>query len=122
MDRLTKAVVAVQPLCRGTIRFSLGRNFDKTLVAVRLHRADLWKVRRLDLNPGDQGQSNDDPAKNVDVPRFVAGHSVLIRNAIDELAGYYSNRFDAPSALAKAQAHSAVSTIIFGAYDLCESG
>lgn len=122
VDRLTKAAVAVQPFCQGTIRFSLGRNFDKTLVAVRLHRTDLWKARTLDWKSGGQDENNDDSAKAGDVPHFVAGHPVLIRNAADELAAYYSNRFDAPSALAEAQAHSAINAIIFGAYDLCELG
>lgn len=122
LDRVTKAAVAAQPFCPGTIRFSLGRNFGKTLVAVRLHRTDLWTARKLDVSPGGQDENNDDPAKDRDVPHFVARHPVLIRNATDELARYYSNRFGVPSALAEAQARSAVSAIIFGAYDLCESG
>jgi uncharacterized protein len=122
LDRVTKAAVGAQPFCPGTIRFSLGRNFGKTLVAVRLHRTDLWTARKLDVSPGGQDENNDDLAKDMDVPHFVARHPVLIRNATDELARYYSNRFGVPSALAEAQARSAVSAIIFGAYDLCESG
>ncbi len=122
LARLPKAAVAAQAFCPGSIRFSLGRHFDKTLVAVRLHRTDLWKVRKLDVGPGDQDKNNDDPAKDPDVSHFVARHPVLIRSAIGELAKYYSNRFDVPSALAEAQARSAVSAIIFGAYDLCEWG
>lgn len=120
--RLTKAAAAAQPFCRATIRFSLGRNFDKTLVAVRLHRTDLWNSKKLDVNQGGQDEDNDDPTKDVDVPRFVARHPVLIREATDELARYYSNRFGAPSALAEAQALGAVSAIVFGAYNLCETG
>ncbi|RKP48107.1 hypothetical protein D7S89_12155 [Trinickia fusca] len=120
LDRLTKAAVAAQPFCPSTIRFSLGRNFGKTLVAVRLHRTDLWKAKKLDVSPGGQDESNDDPAKDEDEPRFVARHPVLIRNATDGLARYYSNRFGVPPSLAEAQALEAVSTIIFGAYDLCE--
>jgi hypothetical protein len=58
----------------------------------------------------------------VDVPRFVARHPVLIREATDELAGYYSSRFGVPSALAEAQALSAAGAIIFGAYNLCQTG
>ncbi|SIO71936.1 hypothetical protein SAMN05444172_8310 [Burkholderia sp. GAS332] len=74
------------------------------------------------MSPGGQDENNDDPAKDVDEPRFVARHPVLIRNSTDELARYYSNRFGTPSALAEAQALSAVSAIIVGAYNLCESG
>jgi uncharacterized protein len=120
--RLTKAAVVAQPFCQGTIRFSLGRDFDKTLVAVRLHRTDLWISRKLDVNSGGQDEDNNDPTKDVDVPRFVARHPVLIREATDELAGYYSSRFGVPSALAEAQALSAAGAIIFGAYNLCQTG
>ncbi|WP_133116867.1 lysozyme inhibitor LprI family protein [Paraburkholderia acidicola] len=122
VDRLTKAAVSAQPFCPGTIRFSLARSFEKTLVAVRLHRTDLWRAKNLDVSPTDQDESNDDPKQDVDESHFFARHPASIRQAIDELAKYYTAHFDVPSALAREQAAKAVSAIIFGAYDLCEWG
>ncbi|MEB0045629.1 MULTISPECIES: hypothetical protein [unclassified Pseudomonas] len=122
LDRLKDAAVATQPDCQGTARFSLAREFDYTLIAVRLHRTDLWKAKTLDISPGDQDANNGDPTKEVDLPHFIAQHQASIRDASDELAAYYSSHFGVPSDLAKEQALSAVSAIIFGAYDLCERG
>lgn len=122
VDRLTEAAVAVQPSCPGTIRFSLAREFDYTLVAVRLHRTDLWKAKALDISPGAQDENNDGAEKEVDEPHFITRHQASIRDASDELATYYSSHFGVPPVLAKEQAMSAVSALISGAFDLCERG
>jgi uncharacterized protein len=112
VDRLTKAAVAEQPFCRGTIRFSLGRDFGKTLVAVRLHRTDVWKADKNDS----------EPANGVGEPRFIAQHQAAIRDATDELAAYYSDHFGVPPTPANEQAGSAIRAIVAGAYNLCEWG
>jgi uncharacterized protein len=122
VDRLTKVAVLAQPSCEGTIRFSLGRDFDKMLVAIRLHRTDLWKITELDASPRDQDDTGDDSAKDVDEPHFVEAHQVLRSRATDELAAYYSTHFNVPPALAEKQALSAINAIISGAYNLCEKG
>ncbi|WP_158601989.1 lysozyme inhibitor LprI family protein [Pararobbsia silviterrae] len=120
VDRLTEAVVAVQPSCPGTIRFSLGRAFDKTLVTIRLYGADVATTQRLDLDR--KPESTDDPADDEDVAHFVATHRALIREATDELTQYYADRFDETPARIKAEALDGISAIILGAYDLCERG
>lgn len=122
LDRLAKAAVAAQSFCPGTIRFSLGRDFDKILVAVRLHRTDLWKPEELSVGPGSEDEKSEVPEKQVDEPQFVAKHQALIRDATDELMTYYSRHFGVPPALAKEQALGAVGAIISGAYNLCEMG
>jgi len=122
VDRLTKLAIAAQPFCPGTIRFSLGRDFDKTLLVIRLHRTDLLKAKALDINPDAPDENNDEPEKAVDKPHFIARHQASIRDAGNELATYYSSHFGVPSALAKEQALQAVSAIISGAYNLCERG
>ncbi len=122
VDQLTRSAVAVQPNCPGTIRFSLGRDFDKTLRLIRLHRTEAWEAQALNTSSSAQNENNGEPGKDVDRPSFIAGHQVLIRDAGHELATYYSSHFGVPPALAKEQALRAVNAIISGAYNLCERG
>ncbi|MPQ68140.1 MULTISPECIES: hypothetical protein [unclassified Pseudomonas] len=121
-DQLTKAAVAVQPNCPGTIRFSLERDFDKTLLLLRLHRTEAWEAQALNTSSRAENENNGEPGKNVDKPSFIAGHQVSIRDAAYELATYYSSHFGVPPVLAKEQARRAVNAIISGAYNLCERG
>ncbi|NWB96728.1 hypothetical protein HX882_12565 [Pseudomonas gingeri] len=122
LDQLTKAAEVVQPSCQGTIRFSLGREFDRTLLLIRLHNADLWKSSALADSPNAQVEKHGKSGNTVDKPHFIAGHTALIRDASDELATYYSSHFGVPPALARKQARNAVSALISGAYNLCEWG
>ena len=81
-DRLVAAAQGAQPVCLGTIRFSLGQDYRKLLTAVRLHQ--MVEARRP-IYPGAA------PAQ----ARFFSGEGGLIAGAGRELASYYAAYFGA---------------------------
>lgn len=103
---LMKKADAVQPPCDGTIRFSQGREYDKILNAISLHRIDLF------------GEDNDEDIDEVD-PRFYKKHQAEIGEAVTELSQYYVNYFHVSPATAKEDAQSAVDSAIHAAFDIC---
>jgi uncharacterized protein len=113
-DRLIKAAETQQPVCTGTIRFSAWSEFAKTLTSIRLHRADLWKIRDLDT-----GDAAGEDRRHLDKTHFRAAHRALIRDARAELAKYYTKWFSLAPELAEADAARAVDAAISGAYSLC---
>lgn len=110
LEDLVRAAGSVQETCEGTIRFSLGRNAGKTLVAVRLHRPDIWKA-------GDRGGSTSGPAA-----QFRSRHRAQIASAIAELAQYYAANFKVAPQVARADATSAIHAVVDGTFKLCELG
>jgi uncharacterized protein len=112
LARLTKTAIDAQPVCEGTIRFTLGRAYAKTLVAIRLHRSDLWK-------PGDP-HAPPPGSDGAEDGRFRTAHRAWIDAAVAELARYYSDVFKVPPYAAKADAGGAVNAVISGAFALCD--
>jgi uncharacterized protein len=111
-NRLVKAAQKAQPFCQGTIRFSLGKEYEEALNAIRLHRADLWG----DIMP--------DSSDDHDVNEFMAKHAPLIDAASTELFDYYTKEFKVEPELAQGQAEDqaeeAVDAAVSGAFSLCE--
>jgi uncharacterized protein len=110
VERLVEAATSVQEECRGSVRFSLGRDYGKTLVAIRLHRSDVWKAR-------DMGDGTQDP-----VGQFRLRHRARIVSATAELTQYYAKYFNLSKQVARADAVSAIKAIVAGAFNFCENG
>jgi uncharacterized protein YecT (DUF1311 family) len=102
LDELVSAAEGVQ----GTIRFSLGRGYEKTLVEIRLHRTDLWQAKAL----------------TGAAARFRAKHLAQINGATSDLAKYYVDAFAVSQQDAQVDAEHGVAAAVAGAFDLCESG
>lgn len=122
VDRLTKAAGAKQPVCYGTIRFSLGREYVRLLVAVRLHRMDLLEAKVPHEGRSGQPATSDSKTEQPSEMSFVEHHLALIREATTQLTTYYSQNFDVPPYLAREQATLAVQAIVSGAHHLCITG
>jgi len=110
VDRLVNTAVSVQPFCPGTIRFSLARAYDQTLVEIRLHLRYPWKT--VGLPESEQANENN----------FRSSHQAPIEAAIAELANYYAEYFGISKQQARIDANSAINAVIGGAFNLCEEG
>ncbi|MDE2420034.1 MAG: hypothetical protein KGO49_02485 [Gammaproteobacteria bacterium] len=104
--RLMAKADSVQPPCDGTIRFSQGREYDKILNAISLHRIDLL------------GEDNDEDIDEVD-PRFYQKHQAEIEQAVVELSQYYVEYFHVIPSTAHEDAQSAVDSAIHAAFGIC---
>jgi hypothetical protein len=122
LDQLVKTAESAQPVCEGTLRFSLARGYEKTLVAVRLHRPDLFEANGSSEDASSVSDNAAGATGQMDEPRFRSHYQTLIRGALAELAKYYSDYFMVSSSVAEKQAEQAVNAVISGAYDLCETG
>jgi len=109
-DSLVRLAESMQPNCQGTIRFSLGRAYDKKRVAVLLHRSDLWKLDDADSDTHRGGE------------RFISLHRGQFNDAVAELATYYSKYFAVSQQAARADGIAAIKYLLSGAFDLCETG
>ena len=119
LDAVIKAANDAQESCPGTIRFSLWRNTERLLTAVRLHRMDI-----LDLqNSGDAGRAADDTIRaDPEVAKFVTTHQRLVRTAELAMTTYYVAAFQTSSGVASGQAKLAVTKAVQAIYDSCERG
>jgi hypothetical protein len=106
LEELKSAVVALQPFCQGTIRFTLWKAYEADILSVRLHNVKLRPV--------------DDVAAKV--ANFRSTHSALVSAAEAEMTRYYTRYFGVNRALANQQAIEAVNLVISGGYNLCEEG
>jgi uncharacterized protein len=109
LSQVRSSAVSVQPFCQGSIRFTLGHNYQKLWIAVRLHQMDL--INMANSSPGQKPAPAD----------FLKSHDTEIDKATEELGSYYSNYFDAPVQSAKGDAKNAVKAVLTGAFNLCMS-
>lgn len=108
LDHLLAAVVSAQSFCPGTIRFTLGREYQKALIGIRLRRLDIL----VDTPPAAR--------TNAANARFRSENGAQIEGVIDELAKYYSVHFAASERDARSDAGTAVNSVIDGAFGLCQ--
>ena len=119
-DRLVSMAEKAQPVCQGTIRFSLSKDYEADIVAIRIHRLELLRKNVTSETATDSDDENDVANTLIDEPHFRSKYQQQIKAATDELAKYYTNYFRVPVYQAKVDAGGAVSAAISGAYDLCE--
>ena len=103
LAKLEQAAMDAQPPCQGTIRFSMGRDYMQTVVAVRLHR--------LDIDRPDDGSSE-----------FSAAHRALADGAKDELTKYYTEIFKVEPHAARNDAIVGIDAVLRGAFNICDGG
>lgn len=121
-DRLVAAARGVQPVCLGTIRFSLGQDYRLTLTALRLHRLADARQRDLENLEFVRWSSNPHwaPKTPAEETRFLTRRRALVDAAKTELANYYAAYFGASPGQARRDATVAASLAVAGAYHLCE--
>jgi hypothetical protein len=106
-DSLLAAVGSAQSGCEGTIRFSIGRSYQMTLVKLRLHRFD-------DLPKATQ-ETRQYPVSL----QFQKDHATQIQAAQEEIAHYYSAHFSVSEKAAGDDAATAINVVTGSAFDLC---
>ena len=120
LDSLIAATQDAQPPCEGTIRFSTGHEYLKTIAAIRLHDTDNWKPGDPFAPRADRVKDEENTAQTPNEARFIALHRAAIGDAADELAAYYVRLFRLAPEAAAGDARGAVRAVITGAYDSCE--
>jgi uncharacterized protein len=110
LDSLLAKVVSAQSFCPGTIRFSQGREYQKELVEIRLHRLGEWAGAAPSVST------------NAFEERFRSEHEAQMEGAIDELGKHYSVHFSVSEKVAHDDAVKAINSVISGAFDLCPRG
>ena len=121
LDSLVSAVLAAQPVCEGSIRFGAEHQYQATLVAIRLHRTEIWKPGDPYAPRADRIGDEENTAQTPNEARFIALRRAAIGVAVDELAADYVRLFKISPEAAAADARGAVRTVIGEAYDLCEA-
>ncbi len=95
-----KTAFAAHSPCSGTIRFSLGREFDEMVTAIRIHQFK-------DFNRYPSSASL----------RFASEHKILWERATSEMARYYSRYFHVPPAQARTEATGVLVAVLNNAID-----
>jgi hypothetical protein len=105
---LVSAAQTAQGFCPGTIRFSIGRAYEQTLTAIRLHRTEFWA-------PGNKWDSQHDAKEEP----FRAAREAEIAAAANELAAYYARSFHLEESVAQVDARSAINAAVVRAFFHC---
>ncbi|PWK34264.1 hypothetical protein C7419_103583 [Cupriavidus plantarum] len=114
LEQLRTAAIDAQPVCVGTIRYALAREFDKRYVAILLHRMELLK--------DDTPQNPTERKRLVTVSRFMAQHQTQVDAATLQMTAYYAHGFGVSPKLAERHATRAVQVMVGQAYQLCITG
>ncbi len=108
LDQLARAAPSAQPFCQGTIRYSIGRYYEKILLAARLHSLQTWKPETAFVKPVEENEA-----------RFRSEQQPLIDHAKSELADYYVRFFKVGPGAAKVDSDSAIETLVANAFFHC---
>lgn len=119
-DLLIATANKAQADCPGTIRFSLWRDTERTLTAVRLHRMDVLFPNN---SPGLGHKHAVVPVgASPEVEEFLSTHSPTVGAAQREMASYYVAAFHVPREAAQANADIAIRSAVQAVYGGCERG
>jgi uncharacterized protein len=112
LDQLALAAPRAQPSCTGSIRFSVGRDFERILLALRLHGPPGWGPTTTQtagyVKPVEESEA-----------RFRSEQGALIDRAKSEVAAYYVRFFKLGPDVAKADSDTAVETLVSNAFFHC---
>jgi hypothetical protein len=108
LAELVSKTHATQAVCQGTLRISIGRDYEQMLTAIRLHRIEFW-------TPGNKRDSYHDEQERP----FRAAHQADITAAEKELADYYVRMFHAQQRAAETDARGAINAAVVRAFYHC---